>query len=458
MSYIPETTNFEMKRENILNAIRNGESADYKNAIPIANDSVESLRAVGKSFVKFPNFMNNFISSLVNRVITEVINSRSFENPWKRMKKGILEYGETIEEVYTALCKPHKFDQKESEASHFKREFPDVLTAFHSVNYKTFYKQTIESAELKSAFLSWDNFDRFINNLIENMIKSAEYDEFQVMKYCIARAIVNGELHSVFVPQPTETNTNTVISAIKGASNKLLFPSNKYNFAKVTDTTPRDKQILICNAEFDALFTVNTLATAFHMTEAEFMGAKVLVDSFGDFDYDRLDELLNDDVTFRAFTAEEKEKLNNIPAVLIDEDWFMVYDNLEENTQNFNAQGLYRNHFYHVWKIFSRSPFKSAIVFSSETPTVSTVTVSPTAVTSAKNQSVQLNVTVSTSGFADKRVTWSVDTTSANKGVVVDGLGRVYLPEALATGNTVTVTATSVYNSAKKATATITIS
>ena len=166
---------------------------------------------------------------------------------------------------------------------------------------------------------------------------------------------------------------------------------------------------MLVNADFDATMDVEVLASAFNMDKAEFMGHRVLVNSFGDLDLDRITEIFSDDPNFSIPEGFDDvlESYEAIPAVLVDRNFFMIFDNLYEFTEQYNGQGLYWNYWYHVWKTFSISPFANAALFVPGTPTVTSVTVSPEAVTTSAGQSVNLSATVATTNFAPQTVIWS---------------------------------------------------
>ena len=93
---------------------------------------------------------------------------------------------------------------------------------------------------------------------------------------------------------------------------------------------------------------------------------------------------------------------------------------------------------------------------TSDTPGITSVTVSPDTATVSPGIPVQLKATVVTTGFANKAVTWSVDSDSEADGISVDLNGLVTIPTT-ATVEDVTVTATSVFDTTKTDTATITL-
>ena len=99
---------------------------------------------------------------------------------------------------------------------------------------------------------------------------------------------------------------------------------------------------------------------------------------------------------------------------------------------------------------------KTPIVFTSNAQGVTSVTVSPATATVSLGQSLDLSAVVVTTGFANKAVAWSVDADALADGVKIDSTGHLTIP-ADATVETITVTATSIYDNTVTGTATITV-
>jgi hypothetical protein len=178
-----------------------------------------------------------------------------------------------------------------------------------------------------------------------------------------------------------------------------------------------------------------------------------LVDSFGAIDTARLAILFADDGTYTPFTPAELTALDSVPCVLVDEDFFMIYDNFVNFTEQYNGQGLYWNYFYHVWKTFSVSPFVNNALFVPGTPSVTSVTVSPETATVKAGQDIGLSATVVTEYFATQAVNWTSDTV----GVTVTKGGYVHVDSTVAPATVATITATSVFDSTKKDTCVVTV-
>lgn len=410
----------------ILNAIRNSASDTYRQRIPEATQ--DNIREIGNAMLQYQSTQNEFLNALVNRIARVIISSKSYENPLRVFKKGLLEYGETIEEIFVNIAKAHPFDPIVAEKTVFKREIPDVSAVFHKMNYQNFYKATISQEQLRQAFLSAEGVTDLIGRIVDSMYTGSEFDEFLCMKNLIEDDAKRGRMYPVVIPTPSAGTAKEIVTKIKGISNSLEFLSSKYNAMGVMNFTKKPDQILIIDAEFDAVIDVEVLASAFNMSKAEFMGQRVLIDNFG--------------------------TLTGCVAALVDREWFMVFDNLMSFTENYNGEGLYWNYFYHVWKTFSTSPFANALIFTTDAQSITSVKVNgPTS--GRLGDVLQYNATVTGTTLAPQGVSWTVTGVNPVRSVI-DWTGKLMLaPDE--TNTELTIKATSVYDTSKFDTITLTI-
>lgn len=450
----PQNLSLEATGKDIVNAIRSSATENYRSLVPLATNDNNSIREIGKIVMEYPAIKNEFLSALYNRIAKVLITSKVYYNPWRMFKKGFLEYGETVEEIFINIAKVQTFDPEKAEKEYMKRELPDVRSAFHTMNYQKFYKVTVSEAQLRQAFLSYTGISDLITRIIESMYTGASYDEFLVMKYLLARNILNGHLTPVSIPTVSDANAKKIVSVIKGVSNKLEFMSDKYNYAQVLTKSDKKEQYIIINTEFDATLDVEVLASAFNMNKVEFMGNRILIDSFGELDNARLAEIFADDTQsgYIELSSDEIELLNKVPAVIVDRNFFMVFDNLERFTEDYNGQGMYWNYWYHTWKTLSTSPYSNSIIFAEGTPSVETVEVSPNTASAGLGNSLQLTANVTVNNFAPTDVVWTINSSESN--VAQNGKVVIGKDEAM---ETVTVTATSVYDPTKSDSCVITI-
>ncbi len=414
--------------ERILNTIRANASDEYQNRVPVATR--DNIAEVGNAITNYEPTRNEFLNALINRIGMVIIQSRLYENPLRSFKKGMLEFGKDIEEVFVEIAKAQTYDPETAETEVFKRVIPDVKTIFHRMNRQDFYKVTISNDQLRTAFLSYRGIEDLIGRIVDSLYSGDNYDEFLLMKNLMNDYGAKGLFYPITVTEVTDEATAKKLTVnLRSTAKTLGFMSNQYNAQGVHTFTPIEDIVIFMTPQTEALMDVESLARAFNLEYADFLGHVVIVDNFGG--------------------------LENVQALMVDKQWFMVYDTLFNFTEQYNAQGLYWNYFFHHWQILSTSQFANAIAFTTETPSVTSVTLSPKTATASKGQKVQLTATVVATGMATETVTWVVTGSSDVKSTITSS-GELFI--ASDEPNTeLTVTATSVFDGSKKDTATITV-
>ena len=439
----------------------------------------ESIKNYGEIFMNNDRYKNAFLETVDLIGMTVIRRNNDWDNPWESFTdKGTLNWGQQIREVINDLCNVYDYNENFDDKERFLRTVvPNVLNYMHEVNFQKFYQTTTSDAQMAMAFENDDLFT-FIDDMISMLYESLKYDKYVVDKYMLCRRILDGTIPAHQIANFATKTDRDIVAEIKAVSNKMTFRSPNFNPAGIRTYAKFEDQIAIVNTDFDAKFTTNVLSTSYFRNDAEMKANMALIDSFSQHDTDRLLDLFakrdaNGDIVadeyidgYKPFTDAELLALAEVPCCIIHRDFFMNYayamDNSSgmKNTEWFNPVSLERNHFLHYWGVFSTSPFVDCVVFTQTAQAISSVTVSPaTATVDTSNTPIDLQMTASvvTTGFANKAVVWSVDSTSATAGVKISQLGKLHIPEDLDTTlQTITVTATSVYDSTKTGTATIT--
>ena len=359
-------SNLNASTLDILNTIRANASLEYQASVPEISD-VRDIPKVGEALWGYPNLANQFLGALINRIASVRVKAATFNNAYAELKKGYLEFGETVEEVFVQIAKAREFSPEKAEARELKRTLPDVRAAFHTMNWRVEYPITIQNNDLKMAFLSESGVQDLIARIVDAIYTAAEYDEFLLFKYLIIKAVAHGKMYPVAFDA---TTMKTGAIAFRGTSNKLTFMSNAYNASGVHTTTPKADQYIFMDATFNAAYDVEVLAAAFNMDKAEFMGKLKLIDDFTTFDNERFAQIRANSDFIEEVTAAELALMADVKAVLVDREWFQVYDNLAQFDEKYVASGMYWNYFYHVWKTVSSSPFSNAVVFVDDGATI----------------------------------------------------------------------------------------
>lgn len=415
----------------LLNTIRMNASQVYQDRIPEA--TADNIQEVGAGILNYEPAYNEFCAALINRIGLVLIDSRLAWNALAWAKKGELAMGESIEHVFVDLIKAQVYDPREAENTLFKRSLPNVQTVFYKVDSQLHYDITIGPNDLRMAFTSYDNLDRFITKVIESTTNSATQDEYLQTKALIKNYGDKHYFNTVTIPaiEDKDSAENAMVE-IKAMSDSLMFMSQSYNSAGVWNLTPKEDQYLLVTPRVNARLDVQVLAAAFNMSKAEFAGHVVVLDDFGGLE----------DEGYVAF--------------LVDRNWMQIYDVLRTMRTAENGKGLYTNYFYHVWEVYATCRFYNAVAFITGTPTVTNLTVQPTAVTLPAGGSVQIVPTTTGTNNPANICTYSLTGNTDNE-TYVTGLGKVVLGSK-EEGPTITVTAKSTVDETKTATCTITVS
>ena len=414
----------------ILNTIRANASLEYQNSVPEVTKATD-IPKVGEVLYGYPALANQFINALVNRIALVRVNSATFNNAYAELKKGYLEFGETVEEVFVGIAKAREFSAEKAEARELKRTLPDVRSAFHTMNYRVQYPITIQDEDLRMAFLSINGVQDLIAKIVDAVYTAAEYDEFLLFKYLMIKAITSGKMYPIAFD---DADIKNAAKAFRGASNQLTFMSTKYNASGVHTTTPREDQYIFMDSTFNAEFDVDVLASAFNMDKATFIGKLKLIDDWTTFDNERFDVIMAGSDMIEPITQNELALMANVKAVLIDSEWFQIYDNANRMTEKYVASGMYWNYFYNVWKTVSSSPFSNAIVFVANSATITPAN-SYTVRVDGKTESDEATVLTLSVETSDKAPTlvnsnYSFEQTEAltRAGIAIQKYGAVIIP------------------------------
>lgn len=448
----------------IINTIRANANYEYQSLVPEIETATE-IPKVGEVLFGYPALANQFINSLITRIAQVNIKSALFNNAYSMLKKGYLEFGETVEEVFVQIAKAREFSVDKAQAREFKRTLPDVRTAFHSMNWRVQYPITVQDEDLRTAFLSAEGIRDLIAKIVDSLRGGAEYDEFLLFKYLLIKAIAHGKMKAV---SAGSTDTEAAV-AFRSMANKLTFMSTEYNASGVTTITPREDQYIFMDADFNASFDVNVLASAFNMDKADFIGKLHLIDNWNTFDNKRFEEIRKNSDMIEEVTAEELALLDNVKAVIVDGEWFQIYDNLFRITECYVSSGLYWNYNLNVWKTVSSSPFSNAVVFVSEGADISAPASITVEITGKDISEVATVLTLEAqddnASFKNTNVSYVQTQALTENGIAVHKYGAVIIPSdktateitVVATVGDNTYTATTSISSAQEVGSTITL-
>lgn len=427
----------------------------------------EGIQKYGKIIVNNERYKNAFLNT-INLIGLTIIDRNYWDNPWESFaNRGSISFGQTVRELLVDIADVFDYQKYQNDGTHFlENVVPNVYNYLHELNYEKFYKTTTSDTQIAMAFNTENGLMDLIEKIVGSLYEGYKYDKYIVDKYQLCRRILDGTVTSIEIKNWSNLTARQRVSAMKSISNKLTFRSPNYNPAGARVATNFANQIMIMNTDFEAEMTTEVLATSFFRNDAEMKSRLALIDGFDSYDEARLVELLGDG--FEPFTEDEKTALSKIPAVIIDDEWFQDYNYLLDNasdtkmTNFYNPETLKNNHWLHTKKVISTSPFKNAVVFTTDVPAVTSVTVAPQESSISAGQNLQLGAVVETTGFANKAVVWSVVQSTGDKTtkVTVDMNGLVKIPKDYDISKVapqIKIRATSVYDNTKYGEASITV-
>jgi len=343
----------------ILNTIRANASDLYKDRVPEATKS--NISEVGNPILEYDVVANEFISTLINRIVKTMVINKRFNNPLAKFKGEELPFGYSVQNIYTNPVKAENFVVADEDivSTTMKKSLPDTKVEYFSMNRQDTYPITVSEDMLQTAFTSYENLASFIDGIFNAMYSGDSIDEFNLMKSLFTNALEEGVVTSVVVESDVDGeevvfNSTTFVKLIKNIGSYFKFPSsdyNKYSSVKgneetdlITWTEETDLEF-ICDTSILTDINVDVLASAFNIDKVEFMGQITPVDSFPSYE-----------------DTDNGVKITPV-AVLCDRHAIKVYDNKFKVTDFINGRILTTNYWLHHWETLSLSLMANCVVF-----------------------------------------------------------------------------------------------
>lgn len=357
-----DTSNIDM-----LNAIRTDARSDYQNMVPEATKA--NIQDTIAGIMSDNITRNQFMNSLINRIGSTIVRDISWKNPLAIFKQGMMNFGDTIEEVHLDFIKPTIYEEQRDylEKDVFGQAPPPSKSAFHTINRKEKFKITINRDVLRRAFLSDTGLAEMTSQIMAVAASSDEWSEFLSMTKLFK---TYDDKYGFFRMQIADMNTfevdknkvDTALKALRVAANKMAYPTPAFNFAAVHSYARPEDLVLIATPEFKANVDVTSLSAAFNRSDAEAPSHIITVPG-------------------------EALGMSDTSAILTSRQFLVIKDMLLENRSISNPEGLYDNFWLHHWSVLSASPFTPAIAFGTKP---NTVVITPKAETNAVIQAINI--------------------------------------------------------------------
>lgn len=327
-----------------LNAVRANAGSDYQARIPEATQA--NLAATIESLWDYLPGRNIVQDALVNQLGMVIYRNTLWTNPLSQFKIGMMEEGETIEEIMVGLLEAidYDFDRDELEKEIFGDSPIEVQSSFHKRNRKDRYKFTLNVPGLRTALLG-NQLGSFVTGVMAAPQTSDQWDEFLLMTRLFAEMDKSEAFFNVNVPDVSDQTSDSadsrfLLRRLREFSNTLPFISRLYNPAGMPVAATPDELVLFTTATADAAMDVEALAAAFNITKAEFGSRKIVL-------------------------PQQNLGIDGVQAILTTNKFFVVADNLIQSTSQFNPAKLTTNYWLHHWQVISASRFAPLVMFNS---------------------------------------------------------------------------------------------
>lgn len=456
--YNPQKTTVSDQSYAILNAIRN-ESDIFRTSTPLVQNASDA-KAFGEFVTGAGRYKELFWGILINRIALTMASGREFKNKLARFRKGKLNLGDIVQNVWVGLVLPTNWaSDVNSPGDVYAVNKPDAKISMSATNCKLSYEVTTNDTELSYAFTSEGGLFDMVSKIVERLITSESWDDYIMMKWIMAKNLIANPDAVVGMGETlsSQATADNLTATMKEVVNDYPFMKTKYNEAHVQAPCPAEEIVFISTSKSRAKLDVYALSKAFNLTYEQFLGNEVQIDSFG-FDDDELVRLYNildiqveDGLlpAYTPFTDAELAYLQQITGAVIDQDWFMSWDRVYELNSVYDARHLNNNSWLTIHRIYSYNPFANCTYFTEAAePTVS-LNKSTTTIAAGSNETLTATKSPNDSSVT---VTWSSSNTAV---ATVNSSGKVV---GVAAGTAViTAKATSLAGSATaKCTVTIT--
>lgn len=368
--YTPQKTVISNDSAQILNTIANEIGGEFRDAVPLVK-TLDDIKEYGNVVMGGGWFRNAFVAML-NKIAQTILTYRTYENQLRLFKQGILEAGDVIENIWVNLTMPEGYTQSvESPGDVFQTKNPDIKVSYHPVNYRMVYETTVNDSELSMAFQTMGGVVQLRDAIVARLRDSAELDDFIMTKATLATALLANTGATKVVGNITAATSDAFVTNVKEVSNGMQFMGTDYTVAGNPSHTPAENQVFINTAKTSAIVDVASLAKAYNLEYAKFIGRQVMINSLGfsDFEKQRLATIISESKKqgivpgVKEFTNADYAKLEKCVGISADEKFLMIFDRLDEVREAYDSRHLNLNIFRHVWRTFSYNPFANCVFY-----------------------------------------------------------------------------------------------
>ena len=420
--------------KNSLNQIREISSTIYHQYVPIIEEDTD-ISAIATPILTVPEVYNEFYNALINRIVYTQFNTKTFRNPFTVLEGDNMPLGYAGQEIYVNPAKGRQYNPNDFAGLLVKYE-ADVKVQYTNINMDVQYPVTFSRQDLKKAFVSWNDLERFIDNLSNSLYNGAYIDQFNAVKQMVAGAYKG---NTAIIEQITAPTTEATAKAFIVRARELFLnfqtPNSEFNAWHkvggsgrpiVTWSNPDDIVFIITNS-IRAYLDVEVLAQAFNMDKATLLGNIMTVDNFN---------IYNEDGSLNFDGS-------GILGIIADKSWFKIKKQDEFMDSFYNPNNRSIQYYLNVIKMYNVSLFANGVILATSTPTVTITGIEyeQSTVNVPVGETVALRIKVNPVGGNSPSITYTSSDTDIFTGVASVDDANTVLITGVANG-TETLTAT----------------
>lgn len=373
----------------ILNELRQTASNAYQDQVPLT--TAKDIKDVGEAVLNAPQAIRNeFMENLFNKIGLTLVDYPVVNNHLSFLRKGRLEYGQTIEDIYVGLASAEPYVTGMSDGNYPDpfaiRKVPHRSAFYHTILSRQ-YQITRHISDLRKAFHGASSMEMFIGGMMNAITSREAYDDYRMTVALMARQIEEAaksdthkgrvKLITLFNEQADEADKVNKSNAfnskkflqffsnqLKKWAKRMNYLRTDLNIANVPNILPKSQQRIMMPGDILVDFETQLLAWAYHNGNLEIGGVDEIDAWYSIGAKAEQDEgvvVTPDDISVKSTFTEDGAQC---VAVIYDPGMVKIYNKEHIGSTQENAKGNYWNLFTSVEDIYAGSPFKNFVYFT----------------------------------------------------------------------------------------------
>lgn len=344
-------------------------------AVDVMNAAIDKLNLTGMNLPEISEatwgewidamvnsrYENQFYPTLVDTIFETIVSKAIYENSLKEYKAGFVTNGAGVRETFVDKIDALPYATTDVEKEELKTYMAQIYEARYLLNMERKYPVTLGRIQFRGYVESPEKVMELVDYVKSMLYTSNEMDEYGLMKTMLQNYILQGKAYVV----PVDTTNGLDDFATEFRAMSLLLkglPKRDFNEFGVMNNTPLDRQVLFLSARTAAKYSVDVLSSAFNMSQVDYTTRVEVMDDL-DKPYSELEVLRKVNKNIPEISDADSTILGNVVGILMDRNFFKVYDMVNEMWDKERSSRMDVNYFLHIWQIYATSPFANFVVF-----------------------------------------------------------------------------------------------